>query len=197
MKRLIAAVLALFGLAATEGAARAWWCCCCCPPPPCIKWVETTVTCHKPTWHEREVTRTIMKPVPRTEMVKQTCTIKVPVWTDRTETCLVPRFVPRQVEREVVCCRVVPVCVTDPCTGCTITTWRPETYTRKEICTVMDCVPVRKDYTVKVCNYRLEQKTYEVPYVHCEWQPQTITCKERYCVMVPVQTKVLVPVCCP
>lgn len=197
MTKLFLGGVALIALACSAVPAQAWWCCCCPPPPPCITWVEKTVTCYKPTWKDRDVTCTIMKPVQHTEMVKQSCKVMVPVWSERTESCMVPTYVPRQVEREVVCCRMVPVCVTDPCTGCSYMTCKPETYTRKEVCTVMDCVPVKKEYTVKVCNYKPETKTLEVPLVRCEWQPQTITYKERYCELVPVAMKVMVPVCCP
>jgi hypothetical protein len=196
MTRLFRGGIALIALACFAVPAQAWWCCCC-PPPPCVTWVEKTVTCYKPTWQEREVTQTIMKPVHRTEMVKRSCTVMVPVWSERLESCLVPTFVPRQIEREVVCTRLVPVCISDPCTGCTYTTCKPETYTRRELYTVMDCVPVRKDITVKVCNFKPETKTFEVPHVRTEWQPQTVTYKERFCALVPVEMKVTVLECCP
>lgn len=197
MRKLIASAVSILTLVLTSAPAQAWWGCCCCAPPPCIQWVEQTVTCYRPQWQERDVVCTVMKPVYREEIVQQRCTVMVPVWTEQPASCIVPTYRPKVIEREVVCCRMVPVCVTDPCTGCTYTTCKPETYVQKVQCTVMECIPVRKDYTVKVCSFKPEERVYNVRRVHCDWKPEQVTYKERYCVPVAYQAKVMVPVCCP
>jgi hypothetical protein len=158
-----------------------------------------------------EVTRTIT----HCQMVPET----VPVTITRC------RMVPQQVVQNVTCCRLVPMCVTDPCTGCTRTVCRPENYTQQvtrtvlrpefyqekgmqTVCrphftsqqvkeTVMRCVPRQREVTVQQCFYRPVEQTYQVRRMVCDIKPEIQTRTERFCVMVPYQTTVKVPVCVP
>jgi hypothetical protein len=51
------------------------------------------------------------------------------------------KAVARVTESTVPCCRTVPVCVTDPCTGCTHTECKTETVLQKVKTTHIDLVP--------------------------------------------------------
>ena len=104
---------------------------------------------------------------------------------------------PRVIEKEVTCCKMVPVAVKDPCSGCVYTVCKPETYVTKVQCTVYDCVPVEKKYTVTVCSYKPEIKTYERRCIVYDCKPETVVTQRAYCVQVPYQTTVKVAVCTP
>jgi hypothetical protein len=121
----------------------------------------------------------------------------VPVWHEERRKITVCKCVPREIEREVCCTRMVPVCVTDPCTGCTYTCCKPETYTQKVHCTVMEQVPEQREIAYKVCTMKPETRTYETHRCVAECHPETVVHKERYCVMVPYQQKIKVAVCTP
>jgi hypothetical protein len=196
MKKLVMTGLALLVVTLTAAPARAWHGCCPPPPPCCVTWCEQTVTCYKPEYDTRDVACTVMKPIYHTDVVKQKCVVMVPVWSDQKQSCMVPTYKPKEIEQDVVRCRLVPVKFTDPCTGCVYTCCKPETYTEKVKCTIMECHWVKKEYTVKVCSWKPEEKTYDVRRVWCEWKPEKVTYKQVYCVMVPYQAKVWVPVCC-
>jgi hypothetical protein len=170
---------------------------CCTPCQPQITYVDKQVTCYRPEWREREVPCTINRVTSKVVVTPVNYTVCVPVYSEEKRTITVMNQVPHQVEREVTCCRMVPVCITDPCTGCTRTCCKPETYTQKVTCTVMECVPSQREITVKVCNFRQEQRTGECRRVVCECHPETIMQKQRYCVMVPYQQTVKVAVCTP
>jgi hypothetical protein len=68
-------------------------------------------------------------------------------------------------------------------------------YTTRHI--VCDTFAEKKDITVKVCNYRAEEREYTTKHIQYDRVAETQTVKQRYCVMVPVQVKVSVPVCGP
>jgi hypothetical protein len=68
--------------------------------------------------------------------------------------------------------------VTDPCTGCTKTCYKPCTYVKKVSCTVWDCVPEQKEVVEKVCTVQCKEKIVE----H--------RCKVTELVKVPVKEKV-------
>ncbi len=165
--------------------------------PPVVTWVEKQVTCYRPEMRQREVPCTFTQMVPRTIVENRPCTVMVPHWVEEVRHCTVMTVVPRPVTREVTCCRMVPTCVTDPCTGCTRTVCRPEMYTKQVTCTVMECVPVQKECRVRVCHPHPEQRTVQVCRVVCEPRQVTVVRRECYCVMVPYQTTVKVPVCTP
>jgi hypothetical protein len=170
-----------------------------CAPCVTVSYVDKVVTCHKPEWREEKAKVKVNKVYCRVEEVPVKCTVMVPKWTDEQRTCkyLVP--VPRVVERDVVRCRYVPHSCTDPCTGCTYTCYRPETWTEKVKCTVYDCKEETKQIVVKVCHY--EPKVYETKqrrYIP-ECREEVVDVVRRYCVMVPYQTTVKVAVytpCC-
>lgn len=194
MNKLILAAGALFLTALATSSAQASHGCC----TPCnVTWVERTVTCYRPEWQEREVSCTVMRPIPHEVVEKRTCTVMVPVWNDQK--CVVHscRYVPREVEQEVTRCRMVPVSCTDPCTGCTYTTCRPEYTTERVKCTVMDRVVEPKEIVVKVCSFKPEERTFEYRRIVCDYKRETVTYMQRHCVMVPYEAKVMVPVCCP
>jgi hypothetical protein len=159
--------------------------------------VERTVTCFRAEWREREVTCTVPRVTCRVEVTPQKYTALVPVWTDQKRVCTVPTLKPREVEREVTRCQLVPQTVTDPCTGCTYTVCKAVSHVHKVRCTVWDCVPEQREFTVRVCSYRPEERTRECRRLVYDCQPVTVVRKERYCVMVPYEVKVKVPVCCP
>jgi hypothetical protein len=206
MRKLTLASLALAALALTASPAGAFGhrrhhesCCepaCCAPAAkPCVSYVERQVTCYRTEWRTREESCTINHFVPRTVVGSETITVCVPVWTEEQRTCTVYDRVARKVERDVTCCRMVPVSVTDPCSCCTRTCWRPETVVKHVTCTVYDCVPRQQKYTVKVCSMKQETRKIETRHIVCDVKPEKVTRTVHYCVTVPYQTTVKVPVC--
>lgn len=197
MKKLLGAGLVLAMSLAVAPSARAHCCC----PIPCVPmtltWVEQKVTCYRPVWKEREVTCVVNRLVPREEVIQRKVNVLVPELKDQKVTCEVMTRVPREVEREVQCCRMVSVPVTDPCTGCVYTCCRPEFFTQKVRCVVYDCVPVRRDYIVKVCSYRTEERTVQCKRIVCDTREDKVSYKIRYCEMEAYEAKVKVPVCVP
>src|SRR5262249_51308262 len=136
--------------------------CCydCCTPccMPCCNYVDKVVTCYRPVWREKEVECVVNRLVSREVVTKHTCTIMVPEYKEERRVCTVNTYRPREIEREVVCCKWVPEQVTD-CCGCPRTVCKPVQEVRKIKCTICECVPVQKEYTVRVCHYRAEPKT--------------------------------------
>jgi hypothetical protein len=174
--------------------------CCAAPAPapaPAPTFEEKEVTCYRPEWKERTVEYTVNRMVTRQEKVIEKVTEMVPSWTDKKvqQTCY--NRVAKVVERPVTRCRMVPVCVTDPCTGCTRTCCQRETYTEMVKCTVWECVPVTKEVVVKVCNWNKVIKDVECVRCVCECKPEKVSRVEKYCEMIPYKTKVKVPVCAP
>ena len=55
-------------------------------------------------------------------------------------------MVAKTVMKQVTSCRMVPVCVTDPCTGCTHTCCKAETVVTEVPCTVYECASVSKSW---------------------------------------------------
>jgi hypothetical protein len=74
---------------------------------------------------------------------------------------------------------------------------KPEYYTQHVTCTVMEQVPVQKQITVQVCSYHPEERTCQISRCVAECKPEVVVHKERFCVMVPYQTTIKVPVCTP
>jgi len=174
--------------------------CCDSCAPPCnykVTYVDKEVTCYKPVWKEEKIKCVINKIVCREEIETRKCTVMVPKWTDVKKTCtyLVP--VPKTVERDVLVCRMVPVQMTDECTGCTYTCYKPETVTQKVKCTVYECKEEKKDIMVRVCHYEPQEREYKVRRIIPECQQETVDRVRRYCVMTPYQTTIRVAVCVP
>jgi hypothetical protein len=165
------------------------------PPPPQVQWVEKKVTCYRPEWREREVPCVINRVIPHEEVVPVKRMRMVPEWRDVKQTITVMQPVPREVVQNVTCCRMVPTCVTDPCTGCTRTVCKPETYVQQVKRVVMQCVPRQQEITTRMCSYKPVEETVQCRRIVCEVRKENVTRKERYCVMVPFQTTVKVPVC--
>ena len=212
MKGYLAIGLALVTLALSAAPAEAFGlrrrgcnnccapCCtpCCSPCTTCcapVQYVDKTVTCYRPEWKERDVSCTVNRIVPREEVVPVSRTVMVPEWKDVKSTVTVMKQVPREVVQNVTCCRMVQTCVVDPCTGCSRVCCKPESYTQQVKRMVMDCVPEQKDVTTKVCSYKPTVETIQCKRIVCETKPETVTRKERFCVMVAYQTTVKVPAC--
>lgn len=185
-------------------------------------YVEKTITCYRPVWKEKDVTCTVNRCVPREVVTKHTYTVQVPEWKDEKRTVTVYVQKPKEVEREVVTCHRVPVCADacgsscgscgsscdDGCCGrrhhrrhrhaCCETPCEVVREVHKVKCTVMECVPEKREVTVKVCTYRAEQKTYETRCTVYDLKPETVTRKVRYCEMEAYQKVVKVPAstCC-
>jgi hypothetical protein len=102
---------------------------------------------------------TVDKVVLRAEVDEQKYTVEVPGKPGYTTTS-------KTVEREVPCTRCVPVCVTDPCTGCTHTEYKTETVLQKVKTTYIEVVPVECKPTTEVRTkscVRLFIEHHEVP----------------------------------
>ncbi|MBY0523658.1 MAG: hypothetical protein K2R98_09670 [Gemmataceae bacterium] len=199
MSRVWALGLVVVVTALTAVPAQAGGCCwrtCC---TPCVTytvtWVDKVVTCYQPQWQERDVTCTVMRCVPREVVEQRTVFVSVPEWKEEKRVITVCRSVPREVVREVTCCRMVPVTCTDPCTGCCYTSCKPELYTVQVKSIVCDQVPEQREIVCRVCSYRAEERVIQCRRCVMEYKPETVVRKERFCVMVPVQTTVKVPVC--
>jgi hypothetical protein len=86
---------------------------------------------------------TVQKPVFHVEVAEKKCT--VPVKVDN------PYLIKaRVIEKDVPFCRQVPVCVTDPCTGCTHTEFKEEKGVEKVKVKVYDIIPPEVDCTTKM-----------------------------------------------
>jgi hypothetical protein len=173
----------------------------CTPPcPTTLVWEERVVTCYKPEWREEKVKCVVNRVHYKAVDVPMQCTIMVAKWDNVKEHRTFYTPVPKTVEEEVVRCKMVPVQSTDPCTGCTVTCYRPETYTEKVKCTVMTCKVETREVTVKRCRWEPQVKQFTQRRYIPECRPETVSTVRRYCVMVPYQTTVKVPVrvpCCP
>lgn len=210
MKRLCVAVLAVVTLALATTPAEAFGrrkkqcndgcapnCAPSCAPQVEVQWVEKTVTVYQKQWAEREETLTVNRVVPREVRVPMTRTVYVPTYENVKQTVTVMRQVPREVEREVTVCHMVSECVVDPCTGCTRTVCRPQTTVQRVRHTVMECVPTAQEVTARVCRMQPTEQKYEVTRIEYETRPEKVTRRVPYCVTVPVEQKVRVPVCVP
>src|SRR5262249_49796893 len=111
------------------------------------------------------------------------------------------------VSRPVVRCRMVPHTCVDPCTGCTYTTCRPETYVENVPCTVVNYVqerqpyevtvnrptPVKEMVDVQVCRY--VSKKRDIEYQVCQYVPRKRDVTYQVCQYVPRKRDVTYQVC--
>lgn len=201
MKKLLAVALIAVALAVTTPSAQAFGrrtSAPCVEVAPCnVQYVEKEVICHRLEWKSREVDCVVMKPHFHEVTDKHSCTVMVPDWKDEKRTIWICKYEPREIEREVVSCRMVQACHTDPCTGCTYTTCKPEYHKQKVKCIVMEAAHEKKEIDVKVCYYKPEVRNWETKRMVCEYKPEPAKRTEWYCEWVPHKTKVMVPVCCP
>jgi hypothetical protein len=100
------------------------------------------------------------KVVLRAEVNERKYTVEVPGKPGYTT-------VSKTVDREVPCTRCVPVCVTDPHTGCTHTEYRTETVLQKVKTTMIEVVPVCKPTT--------EVRTESCVHLYIEHVPVPVT----------------------
>jgi hypothetical protein len=112
MKKVVAASLVVLAVATSATLARAGW-------------LHHKSCCETPC--------AVEKPFLRAEVTEQKSTVEVPVH-GYTSTAKVT-------ESTVPVCRTVPVCVTDPCTGCTHTECKTETVQQKVRTTTIDLTP--------------------------------------------------------
>jgi len=200
MNKLWALGLAVGVVALSAAPAQAGGCCwksCCVTCCYTVTWVDQVVTCCKPEWRERDVTCTVVRVIPREVVEQRKICVMVPVYTDVRKTITVCRAVPREVVSNVTCCRMVPVTCTDPCTGCCYTCCKPEYYTTQVKSIVCDYVQEPRDIVCRVCSYTPQERVIECRRIVCDYKPETVVRKERFCVMVPYQTTIKVPVCTP
>jgi hypothetical protein len=174
----------------------------CCPPA--VTWVEKTITCYRTETRVRTVPCTVPKTVCRAVPVVEKYWINVPTWSEQKRTVWVYKEVPKEVERVITCLLPLPPacggpCV-DTCTGhhCDICDNRvPATYTQKIKCVQPEAAPVNVEFVEKVCTYKAEEHTRVGTRQVVETVPETVLRQETYCVTVPYQVTVKVPVCCP
>ncbi len=165
-----------------------------------VAWVDQAVTCCRMEWRTRDVPCEVMKPVYREETRTVQREVTVPEWRDETREVVTHSYKPREVVREVCRYVLVPCTAVDPCTGCAVTTCKPQVVVDKVKCTVYDCVPEVTKVPVKVCHYRREMRDFKETLIHCDWKKETVVRKEAYCVPVTYTTTMKVPVlvpCCP
>jgi hypothetical protein len=74
--------------------------------------------------------------------------------------------VKKEVEKEVPCTRTVPICITDPCTGCTRTEYRCQTVVEKVKTTFIETVPPKED-----CGYKTEERIKRCIDIHIDHVP--------------------------
>lgn len=195
-KRLmVAALVAMAGMMFMPASAKALGgrkCNDSCAKPCEVTWEERKVTCYKNVTKEKEIEVTVCKPVYTNEVRKKTCTVCTPVWTEEKRTCTVYKRVAKEVEKEVTRCVRVAVTCCDPCTGRSRTRCEKQLVTEKVKCTVYECVPEKKEYTVKVCSYKKEEKTTECTVRVCKMEQVKEKRKVQYCERVPYETTVKV-----
>jgi hypothetical protein len=157
------------------------------------------VVCHRPEWREEKVPCVVRTVHWRREVTPVKTQVMVPKLVDQVVRTAYYTPVPREVEREVTRCVLVPVVITDPCTGCSFTTCCPQWIRERVRCVEYDVRKDERDVNVKVCKWFPEDRVFDqvrfIPEVR-ETQSWTV---RRYCVMVPHQTTVCVPVyrwCC-
>jgi hypothetical protein len=200
MKRLLVTGVAVVALVLAVGPAQAHGLRRACSPPPvpvCVTWVEKEVEAYKPVWKEKEVEVEVCTPVYKPMTQKYKCTVWEAKYVDEKRTCVFWKYEPKEVERMVPRCRTVQVKCTDPCTGCTYLTCRPETYWEKVKFMTTVCVPDTKEVMVKVCKYEPKEKEFEYHYTACEWKKDKVKKKVWYCEYEKYKTKVCVPVYTP
>jgi hypothetical protein len=165
-----------------------------------VSYRTETVTCYRTEWREQQVPIQVQRVSCRTEVDKVPITVQVPQYFDQTVKTYYTVRVPRVIVRDVSRCVLVPVTSVDPCTGCCYTTCCPQWITQQVSCTVYDCVQQSRDVVVKACRLVPEQRVIDrVRYVPVTTTETVMTCR-RYCVQVPYQVQVCVPVlvpCCP
>jgi hypothetical protein len=204
MKTLYAAaaavLAALLGVATPTRAGYPDACGC----QPNITWADQVITCYRTETRERVVPCTIQKTVCREEAVVSKYWVNIPAWSEQKRTVWIYKEVCKPVEREVTCLLPLPPapCPTcsDICCGhhCDVCDNRvPATYKQKITCIEHEAAPEKVEFTEKVCTYKAEERTAVSKRQVVETIPETVLRHESYCVTVPYQVTVKVPVCAP
>src|SRR5262249_28602371 len=143
------------------------------------------------------VERTYSKVSFKKEISSVTCTVAQPVWTNQTKVVTYLAKVPYEAVRDVTCCRPVPVNCTDPCTGCTYTACKMETFVQQVKYTAWRCVPAQKEVVVRVCSYVPKQVTYQCKKMVPVVKEEKAKVMERFCTWEEYHQVIKVPVCVP
>lgn len=174
---------------------------------PTVQYVEKTITVCRPVWQERDVPCTVNRVVSRVEVVPVRSVVMVPEFKTETRTIFVSRPVCKPVERVVYSVHYMP-CQTACASGCAsgcgtgchsdVCDRRvPVVTSHKVTSMVTEWAAEARQVTVPVCTFRAEERVTQTQRVVCQVVPETVVRKERYCVMVPQQVTVRVPVCVP
>jgi hypothetical protein len=108
--------------------------------------------------------------------------------------------VPREVVREVPRCLLVPVMMFDPCTCCCFVTFQQHWVTDRVRTIECDYRKEERDVNVRVCRWVPEWRVIDQVHWIPEVREEKSWTMRPYCVMVPYQATVCVPVfmsCCP
>jgi hypothetical protein len=174
----------------------------CCQPH--VTWVDQIVTCYRTETRTRVVPCTVPKTVCREETVVQKYWVNVPEWGEQKRTVWVYKEVCKPVEREVTGALPLPPapCPTwsDSCCGhhCDICDNRvPAVCKQKIACLEPEVATEKVEFVEKVCSYRAEERTALCTRQVVETVPETVLREENYCVTVPYQVTIKVPVCAP
>jgi hypothetical protein len=201
----LAAVPALIGFAAP---ARA-----CYPDVSCcaanVGWVDQVVTCYRTETCVRDVPCTVQRTVCHEETYLKKYWVNVPTYDVQKRTVWVYHAKPKEVERDVTCVLPLPpapcpapACPTGGCgcQGCGPTcdicnNAVPATYTQKVKCCDIEEAPEKVEFMEKVCTYKAEEHSQVCTRTVTEVVPETVMHHETYCVKVPYQVTIKVPVC--
>jgi hypothetical protein len=165
--------------------------------PYMVAYEMRPVICYRTEWREEKVPCVTYTVNYRKEVKQVPTTVWVPkMFNENVRTSYyVP--VPKVVERQVPRCVMVAMPVFDPCTGCCFAYCCPQWVVERVRCTVYDYRKEERNHVVQVCRL-VEQKTVVE---QVRWIPEVTEQKSwtvhRYCVAVPYQTMVCVPVCVP
>lgn len=167
-------------------------------PAPACGMTEKCKTSYNLHWLEREVPHTQTKYNLRdvvTPATKHGLEIEYKK-EQRTRTVMVLK--PQEVVKEVTVRTQIPKVVKDPCTGCATVVFEPFTETKqvKERCYCL--VPEEQVYTVQTGCLKEVDKPIGIKTLALDCVTETVTKKERFGVVVPVEIKERKPPCpCP
>jgi hypothetical protein len=200
----LAAVPALIGFAAPTRA--------CYPDlPSCpanVGWVDQVVTCYRTETRVRDVPCTTVHTVCHEETYVKKFWVNVPTWSEQKRTVWIYHQKPKEVEREVTCVLPLPPAPCPApaaptgcgCQGCGPTcdicnNSVPATYTQKVKCCDYEEAPEKVEFMEKVCTYKAEEHSEQATRTVTQAIPETTIRHETYCVQVPYQVTIKVPVC--
>jgi hypothetical protein len=104
---------------------------------------------------------------------------------------------PREIVKEVTCCTMKPTVETDPCTGCSVTVFKPVTETKRIKQLVYDLCPEEKAVRVQTGCLVPDIKVVKVKRLYLDWTH--VKLREDFGVLVPCEVTERVfsePPCC-